>query len=57
LRTRPATVITAGIGKVTRSRNGCTRGPTSHRVSASPTPASPQAPCVATPSSQHVPAP
>jgi len=54
---RLATVITAGIGKVTRSRNSCARGPASRRVSASPTPTSPHAPCVATPSSQHVPAP
>jgi len=52
-----ATVITAGIGKVTRSGNGCARGPASRRVSASPTPASPHAPCATTPSSQHVPAP
>jgi len=39
-----ATVITAGIGKVTRSRNGYAREPTSRRVSASLTPTSPQAP-------------
>jgi len=38
-----ATVITAGTGKVTCSRNGRARGPTSRRVSASLTPTSPQA--------------